>query len=71
MLGEGAYSSVYRVKRIEDDNVYALKIVKLKDLSEAEKLNALNEVRFLASIRSQNVVNYKECFMDKPSDSLW
>ena len=41
-LGEGTYSSVYKVKRLADDCEYALKRVKLGNLSEKEKLNALN-----------------------------
>jgi NIMA (never in mitosis gene a)-related kinase len=36
-LGEGAYSQVYKVKRISDGQEYALKKVKLNDLSEKEK----------------------------------
>lgn len=36
-LGEGAYSSVYKVKRISDNKSYALKKVKLLSLSEKEK----------------------------------
>ena len=39
-LGEGAYSIVYKVKRKEDSNIYALKKVKLKGLSDKEKQNA-------------------------------
>ena len=58
-LGEGAYSSVYKVKRIADGNEYALKKVKLMNLSEKEKQNALNEVRILASIRHPNIVGYQ------------
>ncbi len=49
--GEGAYSSVYKVKRKSDGCEYALKKVKLMNLSQKEKYNALNEVRILASIR--------------------
>lgn len=49
-LGDGAYSSVYKVRRAEDNDVYALKKVKMLSLSEKEKENALNEVRILASI---------------------
>lgn len=41
-LGEGAYSSVYRVKRLIDSSEYALKRVKLGNLSDKEKQNALN-----------------------------
>ena len=70
-LGDGAYSSVYKVKRVEDDLPYALKKVKMLNLSDKEKENALNEVRILASINQPNVVSYKEAFIDEPSSSLW
>ena len=70
-LGEGAYSSVYKVKRIQDGEVYALKKVKMGKLSDKEKENALNEVRIQASIRHQNVCCYKEAFIDENSGSLW
>lgn len=59
------------MKRIEDGAEYALKKVKLQNLSEKEKQNAINEVRILASIRNQNVVQYKEAFIDESSSSLW
>ena len=49
-IGEGAYSSVYMVKRVADSDIYALKKVKMVKLSDKEKENALNEVRILASI---------------------
>ena len=49
-LGDGAYSSVYKVKRLDDNSIYALKQVKIMSLSDKEKDNALNEVRILASI---------------------
>ncbi len=49
-LGEGAYSSVYHVRRNIDHNNYAMKRVKMGKLSDKEKENALNEVRILASI---------------------
>jgi NIMA (never in mitosis gene a)-related kinase 1/4/5 len=48
--GEGAYSSVYKVKRKVQGDIYALKQVKMEKLSDKEKENALNEVRILASI---------------------
>jgi NIMA (never in mitosis gene a)-related kinase len=71
ILGDGAYSSVYKVKRLEDGETYALKKVKLLNLSEWEKENALNEVRILASINHPNVIAYKEAFIDEASSSLW
>ena len=41
---------MYKVRRSEDQAVYALKKVKMLNLSDKEKENALNEVRILASI---------------------
>ena len=49
-LGDGAFSSVYSVKKNSDGEIYAMKKVKMGKLSAKEKENALNEVRILASI---------------------
>ena len=69
-IGEGAYSTVYTVRRIEDNNLYALKKVKIKNLSLKEKQNALNEVRILASVNSPFVISYKESFIDEKDQTL-
>ena len=69
-LGEGAYSTVFKVKRIIDNEIYALKKVKLMNLSEKEKENSLNEVRILASVKSNFVVSYKEAFFDEKDNTL-
>lgn len=67
ILGEGAYSSVYLVRRFADNQTYALKKVKMVKLSDKEKENALNEVRILASIRHKSICAYHEAFIDEPS----
>ena len=69
-LGEGAYSIVLKVRRNYDNNIYALKKVKLLKLSEKEKNNALNEVRLLASVKSSFVISYKEAFFDEKESCL-
>ncbi len=69
-LGEGAYSVVYKAKRLIDNQIYALKKVKLLNLNEREKNNALNEVRILASVKSNYVISYKEAFFDQNDSSL-
>jgi NIMA (never in mitosis gene a)-related kinase len=69
-LGEGAYSVVYKVKRMTDGGLYALKKVKLGSLSEKEKQNALNEVRILASVKSSFICTYKEAFYDENEQCL-
>ena len=40
-LGDGAYSVVYKVKRKQDSQIYALKKVKLQNLNEKEKAKRL------------------------------
>mmetsp|Transcript_115126 Transcript_115126/g.215486 ORF Transcript_115126/g.215486 Transcript_115126/m.215486 type:complete len:566 (+) Transcript_115126:138-1835(+) len=70
LLGEGAYSAVYKVLRLADGEIYALKKVKLPSLSDKEKQNALNEVRLLASILHGNVIAYKEAFFDDKTRCL-
>jgi len=70
LLGEGAYSSVYKVMRLADKQIYALKKVKLPSLSDKERANALNEVRLLASIKHSNIVDYNEAFYDDRTRSL-
>ena len=69
-IGEGAYSTVYTVKRLEDQKIYALKKVKIKKLSNKEKNNALNEVRILASVNSPYIIGYKESFIDESDQTL-
>ena len=58
------------MRRAEDNDVYALKKVKMLSLSEKEKENALNEVRILASLNDSSIVAYKEAFFEDHSASL-
>lgn len=69
-IGEGAYSDVYKVKRISDSKIYALKKVKMGQLSTKEKENALNEVRILASINHETIIGYKEAFFEDETSCL-
>ena len=66
-IGDGSYSSVYRVKRLEDGIDYALKKVKIEKLSDREKENALNEVRILASIRTPSLQATSKLFSMSPA----
>ena len=69
-LGEGSFGSVYQVKKLSDQNIYAMKKVKMGKLSEKEKQGALNEIRILASINHPNVVGYKDAFFDNLTGDL-
>lgn len=48
-----------------------MKKVDINDLTFKEKQNALNEVRILASISNENIVAYKDSFVDEASGMLW
>ena len=69
-IGNGSFSVVYKVRRKLDNNIYALKKVKLFKLKEKEKQAALNEVRILASIKSPFIISYKEAFIEESDKSL-
>ena len=69
-LGKGAFGSVSIVKRKEDQQIYAMKRVKIINLAKKEKDNSFNEVRLLASLRHKNIIGYKEAFYDEKSSTL-
>lgn len=70
LLGEGAYSAVFKVQRKADGQTYAMKKVKMPSLTDKEKQNALNEIRLLASVRHENIISYKEAFFDDKTRCL-
>ena len=69
-IGKGSFGSVYLVRRIADNKIYALKTVILDKLNKKEQENSVNEVRILASINHPNVIGYKEAFLDDKTSSL-
>ncbi len=69
-LGKGAFGSVYLVKRNIDGQEYAMKRVKIIQLDEKEKENALNEIRILASLNHKNIIGYNEAFFDEITRTL-
>ena len=69
-FGKGAFSSVHLVIRKHDNLEYAMKRVKVSQLNEKEKENALNEIQILSSINHPNIIAYKEAFYDYESNTL-
>ena len=69
-LGRGGFSSVYKVKNLLDDSLSAIKkiVIKVNSLNKstihAEVNNALQEIRTLANIKSENVVVYKHSWIE-------
>ncbi len=56
--------------RKSDNKVYALKRVKINKMSKKEISDALNEIRFLASIRHKNIVGFLEAFLENNETEL-
>lgn len=69
-LGKGAFGTVALVKRKADNQKYAMKTVKIAKMNTKDQLNALNEVRVLASLNHVNVIDYKEAFYTEESSTL-
>ena len=61
---------MYKVKRVTDGEIYALKKVLISKLNQKEKDNAINEIRILASINNQNIISYKDAFYDDKTNYL-
>ena len=70
VIGKGSFGSVYLVRRLEDNKIYALKTVILDKLNKKEQENSVNEVRILASIHNPFVIGYKEAFFDESNNAL-
>ena len=69
-LGKGSFGMVCLVKRKFDGKTYAMKRIKIVQLSEKDKENALNEIRILASLSHKNIIGYKDAFFDQKSKTL-
>lgn len=55
-LGAGSFGTVYKVKRYEDGEIYVIKEVRIQELSQKERLDAINEVNILSNLSSDYVV---------------
>ena len=70
-IGSGSFSKVFKVQKDEDKQFYALKRIKILKLKEKDRENTLNEIRLLASLSDENIVPYKEAFIDDKTSTLW
>lgn len=61
---------MYCVRRGRDNKEYAMKRIKILQLNEKERQNAINEVRFLASIQNKNIISYKQAIFDDAVNQL-
>ncbi|GAX80415.1 hypothetical protein CEUSTIGMA_g7854.t1 [Chlamydomonas eustigma] len=64
LLGKGSYGTVYQVQRLSDNQTYALKEMDVRAMNQAEREDATNEIRLLASVQHPNIISYNEAFLD-------
>lgn len=62
-IGKGTFGIVYKVKRINDPQIYVIKQISLIGLNEQQKKQVHSEARILSLIRSNYVVKYYESFL--------
>ena len=56
---------MYRAERHQDGLVYVIKTIPIGELSHSEQMEAINEVKLLASIQSPYVVKYFDSFVEQ------
>lgn len=64
VIGGGSFGQVYLAKHKLEDKLYALKKVKICDISDKDRENTENEIKLLQSFQHINIVGYKESFID-------
>lgn len=62
--------SILKVKRKKDDSLYLLKTFHLSLLDKKGKQRAINEIKIISSLKHPNIVEFKESFFDKSSNTL-
>jgi len=64
IIGGGSFGQVYLAKHKVEGKHYALKKIKICDLSEKGRENTDNEIKLLQSFKHINIVGHKESFVD-------
>ncbi|CAG9325927.1 unnamed protein product [Blepharisma stoltei] len=64
-LGEGSFGTVFKVRRIVDNNIYVMKIIKISQMDKRGQQESINEVRILASLDNPYIVRYFDSFIEK------
>ena len=63
-LGQGAFGAAYKVLNVEDNSIYVIKKILLKNAKEEEIKEIKNEADILASLDSENIVKFYDSFID-------
>ena len=69
-LGKGSYGIVYKVKNKDTNEVYVIKQIPLKGLSQKEINEVRQEAKILSSINSEFVVKYYDSFEENDNINI-
>lgn len=71
VIGSGQYGKVYKAKNMKNEEIVAIKVVKLDKFREIPKLHefTINEIQTLSKIENPNVVRFIE--MLKTSNNMY
>ena len=64
LLGEGTFGKAYLVESIEDKSQAVIKTIDLGNMSEDEKSEALQEAKILEKLDHQNIIKFREVFLE-------
>ena len=63
-IGKGSYGTVYKVVNKHTSKIYAMKKIKIINISQYERVNVINELRILATHMCPFIVKFKSAFID-------
>ena len=69
-IGNEEKGLIFKVRRKKDRIIYALKTIKFQNLDKIAKKSVINEIKIISSLNHPNIVEFKEAFFDKASNSL-
>lgn len=69
-LGQGSFGVVYKVKRIQDDKIYVQKKIDTRQMSAAQKHDAVVEASLLAKLDYKYICKYKDSYKESNSINI-
>ena len=65
LIGNGSYGKVYKIRKIKNNNIYALKQIKIKKLKDTYEIkNLINELKILCFHDCEYLLRCREIFYD-------
>ena len=63
VIGKGTFGKAVLVQSKASQREYVMKEIRVTDMGEKDRHQAINEVSILSRLRHKNVVRYKEAFV--------